>query len=268
MNTLSHDSHRNRQILQVFQAVRLVATDMDGTLTVGGKFTPALVQSFLDLAAVGHSVLIVTGRSAGWVSGLVSYLPIAGAIAENGGLFYRLNSEQPVLLTPIADLKAHRQQLQEMFRQLQAEFPQLQESIDNAFRLTDWTFDVAGLSPDILDRLRDRTQQAGWGFTYSSVQCHIKPADQDKAKGLLQVLGHYFPNVSVSEVVTVGDSPNDSSLFNRDLFPHSVGVANVREYLDRLNDRPRYITQSPEGLGFGELAKLLIAATQPEMSKD
>ncbi|MCD8486732.1 MAG: Cof-type HAD-IIB family hydrolase [Desertifilum sp.] len=268
MNTLSHDSHRNRQILQVFQAIRLVATDMDGTLTVGGKFTPALVQSFLDLAAVGQSVLIVTGRSAGWVSGLVSYLPIAGAIAENGGLFYQANSEQPILLTPIAELKTHRQQLQEMFRQLQAEFPQLQESIDNAFRLTDWTFDVAGLSPDILDRLRDRTQQAGWGFTYSSVQCHIKPADQEKAKGLLQVLGHYFPNVSVSEVVTVGDSPNDSSLFNRDLFPHSVGVANVREYLDRLSDRPRYITQSPEGLGFGELAKLLIAATQPETSTD
>ena len=46
--------------------IRLVATDMDGTLTTDGKFTAALLQALEDLTAHGIKVLIVTGRSAGW----------------------------------------------------------------------------------------------------------------------------------------------------------------------------------------------------------
>jgi hypothetical protein len=150
----------------LFKNIRLVATDMDGTLTQRGKFTPALLQALEDLAVAGLSVLIVTGRSAGWVSGLVNYLPIAGAIAENGGLFYPAGCEAPVALTPIPDLVAHRQQLAATFQQLQAEFPQLLESTDNRFRITDWTFDVQGLSLDELQKLGFLCQQLGWGFTY------------------------------------------------------------------------------------------------------
>ncbi|HEY9651783.1 MAG TPA: HAD hydrolase family protein, partial [Coleofasciculaceae cyanobacterium] len=78
-----------------FKKIHLVATDMDGTLTQRGKFTSALFQSFEALAQASIPVLIVTGRSAGWVSGLASYLPVAGAIAENGGLFYSSLNEAP-----------------------------------------------------------------------------------------------------------------------------------------------------------------------------
>lgn len=56
------------------QNVRLVAADMDGTLTQRGKFTASLLQALEDLAKAGIAVLIVTGRSAGWVSGLAAYL--------------------------------------------------------------------------------------------------------------------------------------------------------------------------------------------------
>ena len=151
----------------LFQDVRLIATDMDGTLTQQGKFTPSLLQALEDLAAVGIKVLIVTGRSSGWVSGLVSYLPVDGAIAENGGLFYSSNSEAPIALTPIPDLDTHRQHLAATFAQLQVEFPQIRESADNRFRSTDWTFDVQGLSLEQLQRLGSLCYQLGWGFTYS-----------------------------------------------------------------------------------------------------
>ncbi|MBD0346381.1 MAG: HAD hydrolase family protein [Coleofasciculus sp. Co-bin14] len=83
-----------------FENLRLIATDMDGTLTRQGKFTASLLHALENLMASDIPVLIVTGRSAGWVSGLVSYLPIAGAIAENGGLFNRADSEDPQALTP------------------------------------------------------------------------------------------------------------------------------------------------------------------------
>ena len=240
-----------------FSNIRLIATDMDGTLTRQGKFTSALLQALENLAAVGIKVVIVTGRSAGWVSGLSSLMPIAGAIAENGGIFYSSNSET-VALTPIPNLVAHRQHLAAAFAQLQTHFPQIRESTDNRFRITDWTFDVASLTSAELQTLNNLCQQLGWGFTYSNVQCHIKPLGQDKAVGLLQVLREHFPSYSPQQVVTVGDSPNDESLFDQRYFPVSVGVANVMEYANQLQHQPVYITTAAEGAGFCELSDYLL----------
>jgi hypothetical protein len=241
-----------------FKKLRLIATDMDGTLTQQGKFTASLLQAFEDLSASDIPVLIVTGRSAGWVSALVTYLPVVGAIAENGGLFYPMDNANPVALTPIPDLVEHRQQLEGAYQQLKAEFPQIQESIDNRFRITDWTFDNHNLTLSQLERLNALCSSMNWGFTYSSVQCHIKPASQDKATGLMQVLHEYFPQYAPEQVVTVGDSPNDESLFNPQLFPLSVGVANVLDYADELIYKPTYITTAVEGEGFCELAQVLL----------
>lgn len=240
-----------------FNSVRLVATDMDGTLTSNEKFTPALLQALAALAKAGIAVVIVTGRSAGWVSGLAHYLPVAGAIAENGGIFFSTTVDFE-LLVPISDFTMHRQQLAQIFRELQAEFPQIRESTDNRYRLTDWTFDVAGLSPAEIETMSDRCQQSGWGFTYSTVQCHIKLAQQEKATGLLQVLAKNYPELNQNQVLTVGDSPNDESLFDGAKFPLSVGVANVWQYRDRLAHQPAYLTATPEGDGFCELSRCLL----------
>ncbi len=240
---------------------KFIATDMDGTLTELGKFTPALLQALEELAAAGIEVLIVTGRSAGWVSGLATYLPVVGAIAENGGIFYPAGCEKPVALTPIPHLAAHRSHLADTFAQLQTDFPQIRESTDNRFRITDWTFDVQGLTLAELQRLEVLCQQMGWGFTYSNVQCHIKPLGQDKATGLLQVLRESFSQFTLEQVLTVGDSPNDESLFDKRCFPVSVGVANVMDYADQLTHHPTYVTTSAEGKGFCELAKYLLRGT-------
>jgi hypothetical protein len=184
-------------------------------------------------------------------------MPIAGAIAENGGIFYSSNRET-VPLTPISDIVAHRQHLAAAFAQLQTHFPQIRESADNRFRITDWTFDVASLSTDELLSLSNLCQQLNWGFTYSNVQCHIKPLGQDKAVGLLQVLREYFPGYSPQQVVTIGDSPNDESLFNQHYFPVSVGVANVMEYANQLQHQPIYITTAAEGAGFCEFSDYML----------
>lgn len=253
-----HFTHPRLQPLtaEALTHIQLIATDMDGTLTQAGKFTPSLLHSLITLASAQIPVIIVTGRSAGWVQGLVSYLPVAGAIAENGGLFYHSNGAAPDWLVPIADLATHRQRLADLFYQLQAEFPQLHPSSDNPFRLTDWTFDIQELSTDDLIQLSHRCREQGWGFTYSTIQCHIKLAQQDKAIGLTQVLQSHFPQVSPTQVLTVGDSPNDESLFNPQVFPCSVGVANILSYVDRLTHQPAFVTSASEAEGFQALADL------------
>jgi HAD superfamily hydrolase (TIGR01484 family) len=236
----------------------LIATDMDGTLTIHEKFTPELFQAFNQLHQAQIPVIIVTGRSAGWVSAIAHYLPITGAICENGGIFYQ--GEQPKMLVPIADIPSHRQSLAKMFAQLQTQFPQIQASNDNQFRLTDWTFDVKGLSREALQTMANECQQQGWGFTYSTVQCHIKLPNQEKALGLKQVLTQLYPELEPAQIVTVGDSPNDVTLFDRAHFPLSVGVANVANYLDQMAHHPLLITSAAEGSGFCELVSALLEA--------
>jgi len=241
-----------------FAQVRLVATDVDGTLTDRGQFTPALLRSLTALADAGIATLIVTGRSAGWVQGIVAYLPVVGAIAENGGVYIPKTTWEPVSLVDLPDIPEHRQQLASGFAKLQTTFPDLHPSADNRFRLTDWTFDIGDLASGELTAIAQTCEDAGWGFTYSTVQCHIRPAAQDKGVGLQRVIQQFFSELLPSEVVTVGDSPNDEGLFDASLFLLSVGVANVRHYCDRLHHLPRFITQNAEVRGFQELVEIIL----------
>lgn len=238
--------------------IRLLATDLDGTLTHNGKFTSDLLLTLEKLVEANIGVLIVTGRSAGWVDAIAAYLPIVGAIAENGGLILWSHLRRSQLITEIEDLPRHRQQLKTVFQAVRDKFPQVKESEDNRFRLTDWTFDLDDLTPEELEKIATICQSEGWEFTYSTVQCHIKPQKQNKADALEQILQQYFPDLTLENIITVGDSPNDETLFNPQQFPFSVGVANVLKYGDRLNYLPTYVTTKAEIKGFCELAELVI----------
>jgi putative addiction module killer protein len=61
--------------------VQLIASDVDGTLTCADRFTPQLLTAIAQLAQAKLPLLLVTGRSAGWVDALRNYLPVVGAIA-------------------------------------------------------------------------------------------------------------------------------------------------------------------------------------------
>lgn len=233
---------------------------MDGTLTTEGQLTPELLWAFARLCAQDIEVMIVTGRSAGWVSGLVNYLPVVGAIAENGGLYIGKQNREPLLLPDIPRMSAHRDRLATLFNQLKARYPDLRPASDNRFRITDWTFDIEGLTIDDLAWMQRTCAEYTMGFTYSNVQCHIMIKRQNKATGLAKVLQQQFSHLSSAEVVTVGDSPNDESLFDPEQFPSSVGVANVAHYLPVLAHQPTYVTASAEGAGFIELVDKLTAA--------
>jgi hydroxymethylpyrimidine pyrophosphatase-like HAD family hydrolase len=58
-------------------------------------------------------------------------------------------------------------------------------------------------------------------------------------------------------VIFAGDSPNDQPMFA--FFPHSVGVANVREFAERMNVLPAWITRQERGPGFAEMVDVLLS---------
>lgn len=241
-----------------FDRVSLVATDVDGTLTQAGRFRPELLAALSALRQSGIAVLLVTGRAAGWVDALRHYLPVSGAIAENGGVFLPGDSQAIEPIVPIPEPDRHRQQLAAQFDRLRDTFPPLQAATDNSFRLTDWTFAVGDLSPGELAEIAARCQDGGWGFTYSTVQCHIQLPGQNKAAAISQVLARAFPHLDRQGVLTVGDSPNDASMFDGERFPLSVGVANITRYRDRLAHLPAYVTAAAESAGFCELVRHLV----------
>ena len=55
--------------------------------------------------------------------------------------------------------------------------------------------------------------------------------------------------------VFVGDPPNDVPMFA--CFPHSVGVANIRQFAGRFAHEPRYVTRRASGTGFREVVDCL-----------
>jgi trehalose-6-phosphatase len=55
-----------------FAHIRLIATDMDGTLTIGEKFTPELFEALQQLQRAQINVIVVTGRSASLMSNVSS----------------------------------------------------------------------------------------------------------------------------------------------------------------------------------------------------
>jgi len=247
-------------LFQKLQRVRLVATDLDGTLTWDGKFHDRILQVFQNLKTAGCSVVIVTGRSAGWVASLAHYLPIWGAIAENGGVLYLPDSEIGHLTDTLLPLAEHRQQIEQCFQKLSQTCGPLTAAGDNPFRWTDWTFEVVNLTPDQLKVIANQLNAWGWGFTHSHIQGHIMPQAQTKAQGLRQWLDLAWPDWAPEQVLTVGDSPNDQSLFDPQQFPLSIGVANIKPYQTQLEHGPSFVTQAVAGEGFCELVDYLLAA--------
>jgi HAD superfamily hydrolase (TIGR01484 family) len=245
--------------------IKMIAVDIDGTLTLNGRFSSQLLSTLERLQAAEIPVLLVTGRSAGWVESLANYLPVTGAIGENGGCYVSRETRCQLL----GDLKTkeltkHREKLADCFWQLQGSYAQLQESADNRWRMTDWTFDLDKLSPSDLWEIGAQCERWGWNFTYSTIQCHLKLPSQNKATGIRQVAKKHFSNffagLKTQQILTIGDSLNDTEMFEPEEFPLSVGVANIQEYVDRLIHQPAYITTQSEVAGFSEIVDALLTA--------
>jgi HAD superfamily hydrolase (TIGR01484 family) len=245
--------------------IKAIAVDIDGTITLDGRFSSQLFTTLERLQTAEIPVLLVTGRSAGWVESLANYLPVTGAIGENGGCYMSRDVRCQLLgnLKP-KEISQHREKLADCFWQLQGSYAQIQESSDNRWRLTDWTFDLDKLSASDLWEINAQCDRWGWSFTYSTIQCHIRLATQNKGTGIRQVVkkhfSGFFSGLKQSQILTIGDSPNDTEMFDPEEFSLSVGVANIREYADRLTHQPAYIAENPEVTGFIEIAEALLAA--------
>jgi hydroxymethylpyrimidine pyrophosphatase-like HAD family hydrolase len=231
--------------------LRLVMTDVDGTLTLDGEcFEPAVAECVLRLQADGIPVGLVSGRDLPRLEKIVSLIATEGPlIAENGGVA-RLTPSGPLV-----ELGYSRQPALEAAAKLKsAFFGAIVELEDNRNRLVDVTISSDGVPVEEL-----RKHVPGIQLLDSGYMVHLMPQGISKGRTLASLL--VSMGLSPGEVLVFGDSATDISLF--EFFPNSVLVHNPRLSKDQLRavkGLASYTSDLPVEKGFCQVAEHILAA--------
>lgn len=247
------------------RALSGVCFDIDDTVTTHGTLDPEAYQSLFALKASGLKLLAVTGRPLGFAEIVARTWPVDAAIGENGaGFIARDGSTLRSGYWDSVELRAAQQRNLVRIRACVAdELPEVSVSSDSWARRCDLAFDVGEqvhLPRATVDRLVALLEREGAQPSVSSIHAHAQLGDHDKARGIVlaaEVLWGLTREAVQHDFLFVGDSGNDAAAFS--FFTLTVGVANVVTHLDRLPTSPAYVTPSPFGAGFAELARTLVA---------
>ncbi len=247
-------------------------TDIDETLTTEGRLTAAAYAALERLRESGFIVVPITGRPAGWCDHIARMWPVDAVVGENGAFYFRYDTADGRLvkryLLSQSERKANRRRLEAVRARILAEVPAAGIASDQPYREADLAIDfcedVKPLPMRDVDRVVALFCEAGATARMSSIHVNGWFGSYDKL-GMTRLLMRECFGIDLdaarAEFVFVGDSPNDSPMFA--FFPHAVGVANVRDFKDRLAALPAYVTQGRAGAGFVELAEALLAARGP-----
>ncbi len=244
-----------------------VLFDLDDTFLTHGRVSREAYNALCDLADAGLMLFPVTGRP---VHGLgefaASIWPVTGCVLENGGVLVRRaasGSSRTIDFGTDAQTQASNALKMRALEEAAAKrVPGIYLSNDNRLRLTDISWDVGEHhrpSEGDIESLTALAHEAGAYTVRSTVHLHARFDDTDKARGSTHFLSTHFgiaPEVARETFVFVGDSGNDAQAFA--FYRHSIGVANLTARLHDGPQAPRYITQTPMGAGFAEVAEWVL----------
>jgi HAD superfamily hydrolase (TIGR01484 family) len=247
------------------RALAGVVFDVDDTLTRGGTLEEAAYSALFRLREAGLVLVAVTGRPLGFAELMARMWPIDLAVGENGAGYLQLTAAglQAGYYAEPAERARHMSLLAALRQQLAAAAPWAVLADDQWARRCDLAYDVGErqqLSAAQVERLRGLIEASGARCLISSVHAHALLGDYDKASGVTraceQALGLSLSAVELGRWLFIGDSGNDAAAFGH--FPLSAGVANVREHLARLPVLPRFVSSADRGLGFAEIAEVVL----------
>ena len=246
--------------------VRVVLTDIDGTLTQHGRLPANSYASLWRLAEAGLHVIPVTGRPAGWCEMIARLWPVHGVVGENGAFFFSLKEkkmERHFRLSAV-ERKESRKNLKMIRNEVLAKIEGAAIASDQFSRLfdlaVDFSEDVAPLSDKKIDAIVGIFKEHGAQAKVSNIHVNGWFGDYDKVSTCKAYLRKEFKMTPVQmkeQCIFVGDSPNDEPMF--EFFPHSFAVANIKDFLSRLKHKPAYVAGLAEADGFVEVADRLLA---------
>lgn len=255
------ESYRNLQPA----GLRGLVFDIDDTVTRNGVLEPSAYAAMHQLAKAGFELVAVTGRPLGWADVVARHWPVRIAIGENGAGWSSVDGNR-FREGYFSGERERRQQallLDRIREEVSRVMSHVRVSSDDRARRCDLAFDIGelvSLPRTDIDALVALIEGFGASTSVSTVHAHAVPGPWDKASGVRRALRDALGidlDAEREQWVFVGDSGNDAEAFA--YFPKSVGVANVREHLDRLPTPPRYVTNADRGEGFAELAAHLMS---------
>lgn len=249
--------------------IRGVFTDIDDTLTRHGRLHSGTLKAMEALLGAGFLIVAVTGRPTGWCQPLPRQWPINAVVAENGAAYHYVDAlsqrEHTVHYADQATRAAHRERLLAIVHHVLHDLPGLSLADDQWLRTGDVAIDIgenaAPLAPEAVTRILDALRAQGCSAAASSIHAHAWLGDYDKLKTSRRLMREIFAidlDAQADHFVFIGDAPNDAPMFAH--FGHSVGVANITPFAERIVAPPRYVTGASYGEGFAELARALLAA--------
>jgi HAD superfamily hydrolase (TIGR01484 family) len=249
-------------------AIRGVLTDIDDTVSTGGRVTAAAYAAMERLRQAGLLVIPVTGRPAGWCDHIARMWPVDAVVGENGALYMFHDERSRRLKKRYAnsdpDRRAARERIAAIAARVLLAVPGCALASDQPYRDTDLAIDycedVAPLPLATVDRIAALLRAEGMNSKVSSIHVNGWFGAHDKlimTRTLLQEVFAIDLDAERPRFAFVGDSPNDALMF--EFFPISIGVANVRRFVSRLPAPPKYVTEREFGAGFAEVADCLLA---------
>ncbi len=220
------------------KALRVLATDYDGTLATHGFVGPTTREALRRLRAAGWRLLMVTGRVMPELMDVFPELELFDlVVAENGALLYRPEGgEERLLAAPppasfVETLQARGVAPLSIGRVIVATLEENEEAVTEAI-------EAGGHALEII-------------LNKGSVM--VLPAGIDKTSGLQAAMDEL--GLPMDSVVGVGDAENDRAFL--DACGYSVAVANA---LPELKEHVDLVTRGRHGEGVEELIASLLGA--------
>ena len=249
--------------------IKTVFTDIDDTLTTDGRLTADAYSAMEALRTHQIKVVPITGRPAGWCDQIARMWPVDGVVGENGAFYFYYDDSAKRMIRHYVDStsvrEANREKLKVLGEKIINTVQGCAISADQLYREADLAIDFCEDVPPLPDsdvnRIVSLFEQEGASAKISSIHVNGWFGSYDKLS-MTRIFAQNCLGIDLdtdkSSCVFAGDSPNDVPMF--EFFPHSVGVANIKNFIDRLSTKPAYITPGKGGAGFAELASLLIEA--------
>jgi hypothetical protein len=244
-----------------------VLTDIDDTLTNKGRLPAVAFTAMERLKKAGIKTIPITGRPAGWCDHIARMWPVDGLVGENGAFYFRYDDSRRKMhrryFKSDEQRIADRARLEKLKGEILHQVPGCRVSVDQAYREADLAIDfcedIERLPDHAIDKIVGLFEAAGARAKVSSIHVNGWFGDYDKLTmtGIMfeEVFGYQLEEIK-DQVIYSGDSPNDVPMFA--YFPHSVGVANVKQFEGKMGHYPAWITKSEGGYGFAEMVDILL----------
>jgi phosphoglycolate phosphatase (TIGR01487 family) len=216
------------------KSIKAFAIDIDGTLTENGSgmiYLPAITKMRF-LEKMGYRVFFVTGRSSVEAYVLSVFLGITRvAVGENGGVISKGPADHTILGNKELCIKGY-ETLKQYLSNVDNKpvFPRMSEVVlQRTFDINEGKkiFREKKLNLDIVD---------------SKYAFHINELGVNKAKGLDHALK--FLNIEPKEVVAIGDSETDISVFGISGLSIALGHSD-----DKVKIHADHVVNGKEGVG-------------------